>query len=264
MRGRFDRRAFLARAAAGFAGALAGARPGRADRPQIDAFIRRRMEADHIPGVAACILKRGAVVWSAAYGFANLDERKPMTLDTLQNIGSISKTIATTALMQLWEKGRFKLEDDISRYLSFPVRNPAHAGEAITFRYLLTHTSSIRDGPAYAQQYGCGDPRMPLGEWLRQYLVPGGSFYRAAENYHAWEPGKKWDYCRVAYGLAGHLVESIARTSFPDYCRQAVFEPLEMNETSWHLAGIDPARHAVPYTWVSPKGIRGPSWGGVA
>ena len=103
---------------------------------------------------------------------------------------------------------------------------------------------------------------MPLGEWLRQYLAPGGSFYRAAENYHAWEPGKKWDYCRVAHGLAGHLVESIARTSFPDYCRQAVFEPLEMNETSWYLAGIDPARHAVPYTWVSPKGIRGPAWGG--
>ena len=261
---RSDRRAFLAQAAAGFAGALAGARPGHADRPQIEAFIRRRMEADHIPGVAACILKRGAVVWSAAYGFANLDERKPMTLDTLQNIGSISKTIATTALMQLWEKGRFKLEDDVSRYLSFPVRNPAHPGEAITFRYLLTHTSSIRDGPVYAQQYGCGDPRMPLGEWLRQYLAPGGGFYRAAENFHPWELGKKWDYCNVAYGLAGHLVESIAGTPFPEYCRQAVFEPLELNETSWYLAGIDPARHAVPYSWVSSKGIRGPSWGGVA
>ena len=57
---------------------------------------------------------------------------------------------------------------------------------------------------------------MPLGEWLRQYLAPGGGFYRAAENFHPWEPGKKWDYCRVAYGLAGHLVESIAGTPFPD------------------------------------------------
>src|SRR5687767_8275673 len=131
------RRKFL-----GLAGAAswAGAAPRQSTRSSLDEFFRRKMETDHIPGVAACILKRGAVVWLAAYGFANLDERTPMTLDALQNIGSISKTIATTCLMQLWEKGRFKLEDDIGRYLSFPVRNPAHPGDRITFRYLLTHT----------------------------------------------------------------------------------------------------------------------------
>src|SRR5688500_313839 len=95
-----DRRKFLALAGAA---SLVAAAPRQGTRSGLDQFFRRKMETDHIPGVAACILKRGAVVWSAAYGFANLDERTPMTLDTLQNIGSISKTIATTGLMQLWE-----------------------------------------------------------------------------------------------------------------------------------------------------------------
>jgi CubicO group peptidase (beta-lactamase class C family) len=254
------RRKFLTLAGAA---SWAGAAPRQSTRSGLDEFFRRKMETDHIPGVAACILKRGAVVWSAAYGFANLDERTPMTLDTLQNIGSISKTIATTCLMQLWEKGRFKLDDDIARYLSFPVRNPAHPGDRITFRYLLTHTSSIADGSAYAEKYACGDPKHPLGEWLRQYLAPGGALYRPSENYHPWTPGKKWNYCNVAYGLVAHLVESIAKTPFTDYCKQWIFDPLQMMETSWYLAGIDTRRHAVPYSWVSARKVRGPSWGGV-
>ena len=255
-----DRREFLALAGAASCASAAAREPARQG---IDEFFRRQMETDHIPGVAACILKRGAVVWSAAYGFANLDARAPMTLDTLQNIGSISKTIATTALMQLWEKGRFKLDDDIKGHLPFPVRNPAHPGDAITFRYLLTHTSSIRDGSAYSEKYACGDPTMALGEWLRQYLVPGAALYRPSENYHPWPPGKKWDYCNVAYGVVAHLVESLSRIPFADYCKQWIFEPLQMTETSWYLAGIDVKRHAVPYSWVSAKGVRGPTWGGV-
>jgi CubicO group peptidase (beta-lactamase class C family) len=126
-----DRRKFLALAgAASWPATVLRQEP----RPGLDEFFRRRMETDHIPGFAACILKRGALVWSATYGYANLAQRAPMTLDTLQNIGSISKTVATTALMQLWEKGRFKLDDDVGRYLSFPVRNPAHPAVPITFR----------------------------------------------------------------------------------------------------------------------------------
>jgi CubicO group peptidase (beta-lactamase class C family) len=255
-----DRRKFLALACSA---SWAGTVLQRGPDPGLDEFFRRRMETDHIPGVVACILKRGALAWSATYGYANLAKRAPMTLDTLQNIGSISKTVATTALMQFWEKGRFKLDDDIGRYLSFPVRNPAHPAGAITFRHLLTHTSSIADGSAYAQKYACGDPTLALGEWLRQYLAPGGTLYRPSENYHSWAPGTKWDYCNIAYGVVAHLVELLAKTPFSDYCKQWIFEPLQMTETSWYLSGIDTARHAVPYSWVSSGKVRGPNWGGI-
>jgi CubicO group peptidase (beta-lactamase class C family) len=185
-----------------------------------------------------------------------------MTLETLENVGSISKTVVTTALMQLWEKGRFKLDDDVAKYLTFPVRNPTHPRDAITVRYLLTHTSSIADGSAYTEMYACGDPTMTLGDWLRQYLVPGGALFRPAENYRSWTPGTKWDYSNVAHGLAAHLVESLSQTPFSEYCRRSIFEPLEMKETSWYLGGIDASKHAVPYSWVSGGKVRGPSRGG--
>ena len=66
----------------------------------------------------------------------------------------------------------------------------------------------------------------------------------------------------VAFGLLGHLVERISGESFADYCKTHVFQPLEMNETSWYLADIDVARHVVPYTFVEGGNVRSPTWGG--
>jgi CubicO group peptidase (beta-lactamase class C family) len=221
------------------------------------------MERDHIPGVAACIIKEGGVAWSNAYGWSDIDRQIPMSLDRLQNIASISKTFTTAALLQLWEQGRFGLDNDVSEYLSFSVRNPNHQSEKITFRHLLTHRSSIRDGYHYARTYACGDPRIGLGEWIEGYLKPGGSYYDAGENFHPWPPEGGWEYCNVSYGLAAYLVEVIAGTPFAEYCKNRIFEPLGIDETSWYLADIDTSQHSVPYTYVSDGDARGPSWGGV-
>lgn len=257
-----DRREFLTISSVAAAGLLLGVgRPGSAET--LDVFIRNKMKADHIPGVAACIVKDGRVAWSRAYGWADIDRKIAMTTDHLQNIASISKTFTTTALMQLWEKEAFRLDDDVSDYLPFAVRNPSHPKTPITFRHLLTHRSSINDGTAYSRAYACGDPRLDLGSWVKEYLAPDGRYYDAKENFHSWKPGERWNYCNVSYGLLGHLVEEITGTPFSDYCRTNIFEPLEMDETSWYLADIDAARHAVPYTYVTKAEVRGPSWGGL-
>jgi CubicO group peptidase (beta-lactamase class C family) len=91
--------------------------------------------------------------------------------------------------MQLWERKKFALDDDVNAYLSFPVRNFAYPGLPVTFRQLLTHTSSIADGPAYEKSYVCGDSRVPLGQWLRDYLTAGGALYDPQRNFHSWKPG---------------------------------------------------------------------------
>ena len=260
-----NRRTFVS-AAVGLAG---GARlSGFADAwdtsssPEIDAFIRDRMDTYNIAGVCACLVKNDRMVWSNSYGFADLERELPMSLDWVQNICSISKTFTTTALMQLWEQGRFRLDDDVSDYLSFPVRNPAHPAIPITFRLLLTHQSSIRDGEWYGRMYQCGDPEVSLADWIEGYLRPGGRFYDAQENFQVWAPGDRWDYNNVAFGLVGYLVERISGEPFTDYSRTHVFRPLEMNETSWYLADIDVSRHVVPYTYVEGGEVRSPTWGG--
>lgn len=265
-----DRRRFLA-ASAGAASALAWSIPGQARglggsrfRPaDIDVFIRSKMERDHIPGVAAAILDRDGVVWQNGYGFADLETHRPMSVDTLQNIASISKTFTTTAVLQLRDQGLLKLDDDAGDYLPFRLRHPSYPDTPITLRQLMTHVSSLRDGTAYSRLYACGDPKITLAVWLREYFTPGGEYYAPDENFEAWGPGDQWRYCNVAYGVLGYLVERVSGMPFPEYCRLQIFHRLGLPQTAWYLADVDVSRHVVPYTWFDDGVARGPTWGGM-
>jgi len=257
----YDRREFLAHCGLVAGGLTVGCRAQKVE-PNLDAYIQAKMERDRIPGVVAAIIKDRELVWSKGYGWADIDRGVPMTPETLQNIGSISKTFVGTAVMQLKETGALRLEDDVNNHLGFSVRNPRHPEVPITFLNLMTHRSSIADGSAYVRGYGCGDSPISLGEWVPGYLVPGGTFFDAAENFHPWAPGERYDYNNVAFGLLAYLVEMISGISFGDYCRTRIFAPLGMYDTSWYLRDIDTTRHAIPYSHVSGGEIRGPEWGG--
>ena len=139
----------------------------------LDDYIISKMNYYNIPGLAACIVKDGEIYWTGTYGYANIEDSVEVSDSTLFILASVSKTITGVALMQLWEKGLFQLDDDVNNYLPFEVHNPNHPDSIITFRMLLTHTSSINDNwdemPYYA-----GDSPIPLGEYLENYLVPGG------------------------------------------------------------------------------------------
>ena len=265
---KLDRRQFLALStapalSAAASSVVAGCRSS--SHSDLDEYFRRKMEADHIPGLTAGVVKDNRLVWAKGYGWANLPRKlPPIGPDSLQNIGSISKTFTTTALMQLWEQKKFQLDDEVNDYLPFEVHHPEHGAVAITFRQLMTHRSSINDGTAYSRAYACGDPKLSLKDWLDGYLTPDGPNYSATENFHEWEPGGGWSYCNVAYGLLAYLVEAISETPFEEYCQSHIFKPLGMNQTSWYLKGIPRNRHVTPYTYVSETGEeRGPSWGGV-
>jgi CubicO group peptidase (beta-lactamase class C family) len=232
----------------------------------IDEWIERTGDEYHVPGVAIAIVRGGKLLRARGYGWADRERRVPMTADTLLNIGSVSKTITATAVMQLWETGALRLDDDVNDYLPFAVRNPRYPDVPITARQLLAHRSSIRDGPAYDESYACGDPTLPLDEWLRCCLVPGGVYYAAQDNFHRWRPGEPGPlpaepraYSNVGFGLLGYLVEVISGVPFAQYCREALFRPLAMDETAWYLAELDLAQHAVPYTYVAAPSEAGHS-----
>lgn len=212
-------------------------------------FLTERMESEHIPGLAVAVVKDGGVAWTAGLGFADVNAGVPMTVDTVMNVASVSKTVTNAAVLELWEDGRIDLDDDVNRYLPFRLVHPRHPEAAITFRQLLTHTSSIADGAAYDESYACGDPAVSLGDWLAGYLVEGGRFFDAGENFHEWEPGAHYEYSNVGFGLLGYLVERISGEPFSDFTRRRIFEPLGMEETSWYLAGIEAKRSAVPYIY---------------
>jgi CubicO group peptidase (beta-lactamase class C family) len=221
-------------------------------------FIRGLMDSAPIPGLAACFIKGGAVTWSKGFGWADIDRKIPYDPDrTIQNIGSVSKTITATAVMQLSERGRCALDEDVNSYLPFAVRNPRFPDVPITIRQLLTHRSSILDGPAYDESYRCGDPELSLGRWLEGYFKRGGEFFDPENNFHTWKPGREEElpekprpYTNVGFGLLGYLVEVIAKLPFAEYCRSEIFEPLGMTRTSWYLRDLDLSQHARPYTYI--------------
>lgn len=214
----------------------------------IDTLILAHMRTYHVPGIAACIVKQGRVAWEGYYGFANLPRGIPVGPDNSFMLASVSKTVTGTALMRLWEQGRFRLDDSINAYLPFPVRNPRHPAVPITFRQLMCHVSSINDNWSM-MPYFPGDTPLQLGWYLREYLTPGGSYY-GSSNFLSVAPGVQAVYCNVAVALCGYLVETISGMPFDRYCRDSLFVPLGMTNTAWFLRDLDTTLVARPYTWT--------------
>lgn len=201
-----------------------------------------------VPGLSAGIVVDGRLVCTAVAGHADIEADRPVVPDTVFAWASVSKTVTATAAMILRDEGAFALDDDVDDTLPFAVDNPGCPGEPITFRQLLTHTSSIRDNwLIYDQSYVIGDSPIALGDYVRGYLVAGGEYYDAERNFKDRCPGEVWDYSNIAVGLLGHLVEESAGESFNDFCRRRIFDPLGMDETSFRLADLELAGVAMPY-----------------
>jgi CubicO group peptidase (beta-lactamase class C family) len=200
------------------------------------------------PGLAAAIVKNGKLVCASGAGFANVEEKRPVTPDTLFLWASVSKTIVATSVMQLFDEGKLALDDDVSRYLPFSVRVPSCPGTPVTIRHLLTHTSSIvdRDAVLAAEQTIGSDSKVPLLDFVESYLTPGGSRY-SKSSFTSVCPGTKYAYSNVGATLLGAIVQSVAKAPFEQITQERIFAPLGMNETAWHLADLDLGHVAMPY-----------------
>ena len=174
------------------------------------------IEAAKIPGAAMIVIRDGQIESAEGYGLADVATSREVTPDTLFTIASVSKTVTATALMTLYEQGKFNLDDDINQYLPFEVRNPNYPDTPITFRMLLTHTSSIQDSDVYNQYYTLQtEPVLPdspiaLGDYMKDYLTSEGKLYNAKDNFLEDAPGTTYTYTNTGFGLVGYLVEQIS------------------------------------------------------
>jgi CubicO group peptidase (beta-lactamase class C family) len=163
-------------------------------------------------------------------------------------LSSLTKTITATALMQLYDDGLFGLHDPVNNYLNFFVVHPKYHNTDITFHMLLTHTSGIQDNFAVMPYYQ-GDSPIPLGQYLEDYLTPGGIYYDPNANFTAFEPGRSYSYSNIGLALVGCLVETISGIELEEYCQQNIFPLLAMDESSYFLKNLDQDHIAMPYKW---------------
>ena len=217
---------------------------------ELNQQILLEMEKDDIPSLAACIVKDDRIVWQNTYGYADRASQTPPTEETIYLLASISKTITATAIMQLYEKGLLDLEADINQYLPFELYNPHFPDLPITTSMLLTHTSGLawptnEEDPHFNDRFS-HDLAPELGNWLREYTTENGSEYLSSTWKRA-RPGERYQYSNTGAALLGYLVESITGQDFAEYCRENIFEPLEMFNSGYLIQDVDPAKLATLY-----------------
>jgi CubicO group peptidase (beta-lactamase class C family) len=240
-------------------GADAGAGADAGSPSDLDAYVLARMQTARIPGLAAVAVKGDHVVFSGAWGEADVSTHRPVTTDTLFMLASVSKTVTAVALMQLYEAGKFKLDDPIDAVLGYQPRNPKFPNVAITYRMILSHTSSIEDGIHSFDYYVMDmDSPISLATLYAGYLAPGGAYYDASNWNATSAPGTHYSYSNLGLSLGGLLAEKLAGMSLQDYCKQHIFTPLGMNESSYFLKDLDRTHIAMPYS-VDASGSYAPA-----
>ena len=218
--------------------------------------IKLLMWLNHIPSLVICVIKENNVIFMDSYGFSNYYLRDKARNDNIYLAGSISKTITATALMQLYEKGLFDLDDNINMYIPFEIKNPKYPEINITFRMLLSHQSSLNDFgikvgqiPAILDYAYSNNTYYPL---LKMMLVPGEELYNE-QYYLDYPPGKNARYCELGYAIVGYLIETISGLTLEKYCQDNIFKPLNMINTSFSSSNLNQKKLMKPYTLILQK-----------
>jgi uncharacterized protein YbbC (DUF1343 family)/CubicO group peptidase (beta-lactamase class C family) len=180
----------------------------------LDPILNDAIAQQQIPGAVLIVGHDGHVVYRKTYGYRALQPRQEtMTLDTVFDCASLTKVIATTtAVMQLWEQGKFRMSDPVAKYLPEFGQN----GKAdITVRQLLIHYSGLA-------------PDLDLTKpWEGKETAYEMAFAAAPE----WAPGSVFVYSDINFEMLGALVERLSGESLDQYAARHVFEPLGMKQT---------------------------------
>ena len=218
--------------------------------PVMQSYIDKQLVA----GTVTLIARRGQVVHFEAQGFMDAENRVPMRRDAIFRIASMTKPIASVALMQLWEQGKFQLTDPVSTFL------PEFAGQMVsanadvtdtgdaltpvvedsTIQQMLTHTAGL------ANRYlGNGDGYVEAMEGPRDRNLEAYVKQLAALPLH-YQPGADWQYS-TATTVVGRLVEIMSGQNLDEYLREHIFDPLDMQDTHFFLDDTKGGRLAAQY-----------------
>lgn len=199
--------------------------------------ITALMDEYHAIGVAVVVVKDNKIVYSYSFGYKNIEDSVPLRTTDLFRIASISKTFVGTAIMQLLEKKKLSLDDDVNRYLGFTIRNPKFPDIPITIKMLLCHRSSIND----SQGYKTFDKINPVTD--SQY----------SKCYSEYEPNSKYAYSNLNYNLLGAIIEKVTGERFDRYIYQNILSPLKLNG-SFNVLDLDSLQFVRPY-FINKNGV---------
>jgi CubicO group peptidase (beta-lactamase class C family) len=217
---------------------------------RIDAMLKKAVEDENVPGAVALIARNGKICFHNAYGKADSQAGKLLAKDAIFRIASQTKAITSTAVMMLWEEGKFRLNDPISKYIpefegasildTFNEADTTYttkpAETPITIRHLLTHTSGLGYGVID------GDERFKkiyakagITDLFTTEDIPiSASVKKLAGLPLHHEPGTRFTYSE-GLDVMGYFVEVISGMPFDKFLRTRIFDPLGMDDTWFYL-----------------------------
>jgi CubicO group peptidase (beta-lactamase class C family) len=228
-------------------------------------FIKDFVDTNRIAGAVTLIARKGKVVHHEAHGWRDKEQSQPMPKDAIFTLQSMTKPIVSTALMMLWEDGKFMLDDPISKWL------PAYADKQVlvegrlvkpvrpvTVRHVLTHTSglslvpndaitreslfaSLEERAAAARRPAPAPAAQPRPATLAEAID------RAAPLPLAFQPGERWLY-GASTDFVAILVEKMSGMSIDQFLKQRIFEPLGMRDTYYNIPREKVGRVAAVYS----------------
>ncbi|NTW45264.1 MAG: beta-lactamase family protein [Anaerolineaceae bacterium] len=236
----------------------------------VDDMLTQSIEKNQIPGAVALIARNGKIVYYKAFGLAENATKRNLKRDDIFRIASQSKAITSTAVMMLWEEGKFRLDDPISKYIpefenaqildslnnidTTYITRPAN-GE-ITIRHLLTHTSGIGYGIIDNDQFSKIYQKTGIIDLFTTSSVTiEENIKKLAKLPLHHEPGKQFTYSE-GLDVLGYFIEIMSGKPLDVFFRERIFEPLGMNDTYFYLPDSKKSRLVPVQTFRDERWIR--------
>jgi CubicO group peptidase (beta-lactamase class C family) len=199
--------------------------PGLTDPKEFEAFLDEylpsQMAALNVPGTVISVVKDGKLFFTKGYGHADLEKQTPVDPEkTLFRVGSVSKLVTTTAIMQLVDRGLLDLDADVNQYLPNFQIDRSYL-KAVTVGSLLTHTSG------FSQQY------IGIAARSEAEMTPLADYVAARQPFRARPPGMLYSYTNYDADLAGYLVEAVSGVPFAQYIEKNILRPLKINRSTF-------------------------------
>ena len=224
---------------------------------RIDGWMDQWVDSGRLPCAQVRVMRHGQIVYARECGHADIARGARVAADTMFRIYSMTKPLTSTAIMMLYEEGRFQLDDPISRFLPHFANMRVYTGGSrgkfdsvpavrdITFRDLLTHTSGLTYG--FMQAHPVDGMYLDTGvDFQSADATLGQVVERLAKLPLIAQPGEAWNYS-VATDVLGHLVEVISGQNFGDFLRERVIGPLGMTDTDFYVPTEKLGRFAANY-----------------
>jgi len=209
---------------------------------KLNPAVQKLLDENKVAGAITIIARKGKIVHFEAFGLRDIAAKKPMTKDTIVRIYSMSKPITSVAVMMLYDQGKVKLDDPVSKYLSefkgLKVYGQTNDGKPdyktpdreMTVRDLLRHSSGLTYGI-----FG----NTPVDKMYRKAKIIGSKnlpemVKKLGKIPLQYQPGAKWHY-GVSTDVLGHLVERVSGQKLDAFLQQHIFQPLDMKDSAFYV-----------------------------